>query len=122
MEEREQFYRQMIEHCVNVNFLTDPNLHPELLRKNRMEFNSVKGLVYNGHVNWYFQIAKINEYNGNVCVVFDNAANYNNIPHMFTLHPRNMDRVIASIHEPNIEKAGNWACEMIMEFYLHTRP
>lgn len=122
MEERVQFYRQMIEHCVNVNFLTDPNLHPELLSQNRMEFNSVNGLVYNGHVNWYFQSAKIKEYNGNVCVVFDNASNYINIPNMFTRHPRNSDRVIASIYESNIEKAVKWACETIMKFYLHTRP
>lgn len=114
MENREEFYRQMIEHCKNVVFESNPNFN-----RNHMRIKRIEGLVYSGYVNWYFQEAQIIKYSGNVCVVFEKANTYGNIPEGFRPHTNN--RIIASITETSVDKAAKWACETIWKLYLHTK-
>ena len=114
MEKREEFYKKLIEHCKNVVFESNPDF-----KRNHMRINRIGGIVYSGYVNWYFQEAQIIKYAGNVCVVFEKANTYGNIPEGFRQHTNN--RIIASITETDVDKAVKWACETIWKFYLHTR-
>lgn len=114
MENREEFYRKMIEHCKNVVFESNPDF-----KRNHMRINRIGGIVNRGCVNWYFQVTQIHKYDGNVCVSFYHASTFGHIPEGFRLHTNN--RIIASITETDVDKAVKWACETIWKFYLHTR-
>lgn len=114
MENREEFYRKMIEHCKNVVFESNPNF-----KRNHMRINRIGGIVNRGYVNWYYQDKKISTYDGNVCVTFYQVSTLENIPKGCRLYTNN--RIIASITETDVDKAVKWACETIWKFYLHIR-